>query len=568
MKKYPSQLRQTAPLVLAIAAATPLQAGITGTQPPLALNWVKIADTTTVALDRAVSAATPGPLVPGVPYARFDPPVVTEFDETLAFKGWLALAGGVTPANNEGVWSTAPMNRLAPLLLHTPTLVLREGDPVPSSSASGATFGLATILTIQNLQSERYDWTVCATNTSLGKIAVASNNVLYDLGESGPALGLLTDLRPPVAAGFQLVGSVAMWKRNPPNTQSAVERIASANPSASIPPLNVGWDTGIPAVLSCAGFSYMANQPPRVGSPAISEAGWVAAYARDIPGAGVSPNHIQLRNATLGAAGVIVREKTPSPAIPGLAVTSPQFGIIHNQLMATSDSVTAGGEAVAWQMQTMINNTLPVAKTSLWCKSAGGVYNCLAYQTQVAPFLPAAYTITGFYALHAVPDYTTPGGHLIVWGAMLPGNKVAIYLTRIDGAGFMLPPDLIATNVPGPTPVDLFVGGTSVNITSIDRFFSVNVFGTVLFKAQCAAAPAGFRNILVTADLVNSHSRKVRAQSGLTGTLGLPGGIAATNYILATPEQGSQSRGQAIGSQWIGVKALYSIGQGIYFSHL
>jgi hypothetical protein len=574
-----SQLARTAPLVLALATAGTLQAVPTGSLPPLALNWVKIADTTTVAPDSILqmpSPPPPTPLVAGVPFLKFDPPVITEFDRSLAFKGWLTLTAPVTAADDEGVWSTAPMLRLGGTP-HIPSLVLREGAPVPAPvpppvlAASGATFGSVGLLKVDNLQSEFADWTICATNTSLGKVAIANNDALYNIGESGPGL-LLSDLRPPVAAGFQLAGHLSMWKRNPATSKSALQRIASGSPATPpSPPIAVGWDTNPPSgsPLSCAGFAYKPNQPARVGSPAISEAGWVAAYAQDTPGVGVSPNHLQLRNTTLGAAGVIVRQGDPAPVVLGFTAAGAKFGIIHNQLLATSDSLTAGGELVAWQMQTMLAPAL--AKTSLWCKNVG-VFNCLAFQNQNAPDLGVGDKITSFYALHAVPDISNPGGHLIIWGAMINGNRVAIYRTLIDASGFMVPAQLIATTVPGYTPVDLFVGGT-LDMTSIDRFFSVNVHGSVLFKARVGApAPAASRNILVTAQVAFApslpHLRQVRAQSGIGGTAGLPGGIAPTNFQLATPEQGSHSRGQAIGSQWLAAKALYSAGQGIFFAHL
>ena len=314
------------------------------------------------------------------------------------------------------------------------------------------------------------------------------------------------------------------------------------------------------------GGTYRNNQPPRIASPSISNGGAVAAYARDFNPP--SNNHIQLRSATGGlVGGAIVRELTPAlTAVPGFVSAAARFGTIHNRLMANSDSIVAGSELVTWQMQTM-RDPLAIAKTSLWCKH-NNTYSCLAYQTQPAPDLPAGNTISSFYALHAVPDSASPGDHWIFWGAMImPGSKVAIYRTHVSTTAGL--PDLIASSVTGTCPVNLISGSTH-NISAIDRYFSVNIQGTVLFKATCSTAPAAQRQILVTADVVSGHSRKVRAQTGVS-TAGVPVGGAfptASNFQLATPEQGSCSRGQAIGSQWLAAKVLYSggTGQGVFWA--
>ena len=547
MMKKNQIIRRTAPLVLVLATAPAVHATVTGAVPPVAVTWVNIADTapSTFALDPVGV-----PIVAPVNFAKFDPPVVSQYSQGLAFKGWLAAPA--TPATDEGVWSTAPKLSSAGTP-HIATLVLREADPVPPSMV--ATFG--SPLNVENLQCASNDWTACMTNTSLGKVGIGFNSlILHNLGES--VTSAWSDIRPPVITNFQTAGAFAIWKRDTSSPPvSGVRHLPIALPATALTPY---WDTGFSG-------TYRPNQPPRIASPSISDGGWVAAYARDFAGTGAINNHIQLRSATGGPPSVIVRETTPAlTPVPSFITAAARFGTIHNNLMANSDSVVAGSELVTWQMQTM-RDPLVIPKTSLWCKH-NGTYSCLAYQNQPAPDLPAGNTISSFYALHAVPDFMSPGDHWIFWGAMImPGSKVAIYRTHVSTTAGL--PDLIASSVAGTCPVNLISGGTQ-NITAIDRYFSVNIHGTVLFKATCALAPAGQRQILVTADVLSFHSRKVRAQSGVA-TAGVPVAGAfppASNFQLATPEQGSCSRGQAIGTQWLAAKVLYNAGanQGVFWA--
>lgn len=540
-------IRRTLPLVLVIATTPVVHAAVTPTVPPVAISWVNIADTHAATLARDPLGAS---IIPNVNFLKFDPPVVSQYTQGLAFKGWLTAPA--TPANDEGVWSTAPQLSSSGTP-HIATLVLRKGDPVFGSTI-GATFGAVT-LNVENLQCASNDWTVCMTNTTPvgGKVAIGFNNLTFtNLAESSTAAW--SDIRPPVITNFQTNGSIASWRKTT-TPQSGVRRFIYTLPNT---PSFALWDTGL-------GGTYRNNQPPRIASPSISDGGAVAAYARDfnLP----SNNHIQLRSPTGGLGGAIVRELTPAlTVVPGFITATANFGTIHNRLMANSDSIVAGSELVTWQMATM-RNPLVINRTSLWCKH-NNTYSCLAFKGQPAPSLPAGNTIDSFYALHAVPDSASPGDHWIFWGAMIaPGNKVAIYRTHVSTTAGT--PDVIASSVTGTCPVDLISGGTH-NISAIDRYFSVNIQGTVLFKATCVTVPPAQRQILVTADVVSGHSRKVRAQSGVS-TAGVPVGGAfppASNFQLAAPEQGSCSRGQAIGTQWLAAKVLYSggSGQGVFWA--
>jgi hypothetical protein len=210
-------------------------------------------------------------------------------------------------------------------------------------------------------------------------------------------------------------------------------------------------------------------------------------------------------------------------------------------------------------MQTMATplNT----NTSLWCQR-GTARHCLAFATQPAPDLPAGYSYKSFYELQAVRDSGTLDSHWVFWGTMLNTGHTAIYRAHIGPIAS--PPDLIATDAPSTAWVGLISGGLHP-ISKLDKFFSVNVFGELLFSASCATAPPGQDRILVTASVSHNHDRQVRAQSGIS-FLGF--GRLATFFDLAKPVQGQCSRGQAVGTQWFAARILYSGGEGIFWATL
>lgn len=521
-------------VVLSLTAATALHAAITPIAPPQQYQWRCVADTCTVALG---PCAAPNPLTR---FVNFNPPVMPQYDAPLvAFKAWIqpaTLTTGlvVNASNDEGVWSTGPAWTAGALMGPTHN-ILREGDPVP---ASGNTFGFANALNVQNLQMASGGVTMCMTNTSApaGKVAVLENCCLQNLGES-PSTAFM-DIRPPVIDMANR--NIGMWKRAVGGV-SGVEHGALPGfimPPCT-PPVNAWW----------SGFSPMwaPNQLARVGSPSISEQGTIALYGRDNFLPATQRNHLRVVDPA-GVPTVVVRQGWASPAVPGLLPAGSRFGVIHTQLQANSDDRTiasAPTDLVAWQMDSMIApGPVTVNQDTLWCKQSG-VFNCLAYQSQNAPFIPGR-TITGFYALHAIAQQGVTNSSHVVWGVRLsPGiGQVAIYTSLVTG-GVMGPIDLIATDVPGITPVNTLTAGMQ-NITTLAPFFSVNARGDVLFKATCAGAPAGQRQILVTASAAVGHARSVRAQSGLPLPTLNCGMAVASNFQLATPEQGTYSRGQAL----------------------
>lgn len=558
--KSTSLLRKSAAsLVLALTASSAAHAAVTPVALPAPWQWRCIADTCTTAIG---PCATPAPLTR---FVNFNPPVMPQYDGPIcAFKAWIqpgTLTTGlvINPSNDEGVWSNGP-DWASGAFTGLTNNIVREGDPVPSSLN---TFGIANSLSVQNLQMAAGGVTMCMNNTSApgGKVAVLENCCLQNLGES-PTSALM-DIRPPVIDMANR--NIGMWKRMVGGS-SGVEHGALPGfiMPPCIPPVNAWW----------SGFAatWAPNQIARVGSPSISEQGTIALYGRDITAPVAARNHLRVVDPS-GTPTVVVRQTWGCPPVPGLLPAGSRFGIIHTMLQANSDDRTLTSsptDLVAWQMDTMTApGPVTVNQDTLWCKQSG-VFNCLAYQTQAAPFIPGR-IINGFHALHAIAQPGVTNSSWVVWGVKLsPGvGQYAIYTSLVTG-GVMGPIDLIATDVPGITPVDTLTAGMQ-NITAMAPYFSVNAMGDVLFKATCAGAPAGQRQVLVTASSFAGHARSVRAQSSLP-VMTLNCGMATiTNFQLATPEQGTYSRGQALSALKMGAaKILFNAppptgsGQGIF----
>ena len=554
LRSASSRIVSLFPLCVAALTVTS-HATVTPGTAPRPVMWTNLADTTQTPLDRN------GLPIAATTFAGFDLPVINQFDhQVVAFKAQMKLLGGVTPGDDEGVWTTGRFTT-------GPSLVLREGDLIPTGG--GSRFGFANNLRVENLQSAHQSWTVCATNTDHvsgnGKVAVADDwnaPFMHNLAQSPTAAW--SDLRAPVCDGFasfvHTPGVMAMWKRETLTPfRSGVERIMSVLPASGAPLAPPAWLTGfVPA--------YKNNQTPRAASPAISGNGWVAAYARPMPVA--AKNEIRLFDDAGVFAGTVVQEGALAVPHTGFFPLSTVFGTIHNQLMAVSENPGAGTQLVAWQMANMSAPAAPL--TSLWCRWGTQPSHCLAYQTQAAPDMPAGNSLASFYELQAVPDYASAGDYWVFWGAMIsPSNRVAIYRTHVGSIN--TPPDLIATSVPFVTPVLPIVGGIQF-ITGLDRYFSVNVHGTLLFKATISG-PAAQRHVLVGANVVGGHGRTVYAQSGVATAgvqfpAGTAGSLPADNFELARPEQGPDGRGQAIGTQWFTAKVRFGGSmQGIFWAN-
>lgn len=552
MKASHIVLRSAASLILTLAGTA--RAVVTPPVAPVPFQWKCIADTCTTALGPCTS---PGPLAR---FVNFNPPVMPQYDGPLcAFKAWIQPGGTINASNDEGVWSNGP-DWITGTFSCVPNNIVREGSAVPFSAN---TFGVSNALTVQNLQMGAGGVTMCTTNTSAvsGKVAVMENCCLQNLGES-PSSSLI-DIRPPV---MDLANrNIGMWKRAVGGS-SGVEH--GALPGLIMPPCTPpvnAWWSGFAA-------AWAPNQLARVGSPSISEQGWIALYGRDNTMPLAARNHIRVVDPA-GVPAIVVRQSWPCPVVPGWLPAGSRFGIIHSQLQANTDFRTTAGSVsnlVAWQMETMTGpGPSTVNFDSLWCRQSG-VFNCLAYESEPAIDIPGR-TIVNFHSLHAIAQQGVVNSSWVFWGARLsPGlGMYAVYGCLVTG-GVKGPVNLIATDVPGITPVNTLMSGAQ-NITNLAPFFSVNAQGDVLLKATCAGAPAGQRQILATAKAAASHALSVRAQSGMPLTTLNCGNVMISNFQLATPDQGTYSRGQALsGVGMAAAKILFTApppvgaGQGIF----
>jgi hypothetical protein len=497
---------------------------------PVPMTWTNIAESGNPAPDRYMMTSTLGL------FTDFEPPVIAQYGTPMcAFKGYL----NTPPSRNEGVWSNGAFMTSSGFINYTPTNVVIEGNPIPGS---GNLFG-STSLPVRNLQITGNGTCVLQTTTNLaGQVAIYDNNTcLQSLGET-PAIN---SLRPPV---IDLNGNnYSMWKQLGAVTTRGVEH--GTMPGGFFPPCApplLNWFSGVSAVPADPG-----NQVPRVGSPSISQSGWTALYARDFFTPAAQRNHIRVVSPT-ALSTVVVRENQATGVFcPPISPTAAaKFGVIHTQLLANTNSLNTGGvidtDLVAWQMQNMRTSAgVLIPLKSLWCKQAGN-FLCLGYESQPAPEFPAlTRTIKSFYALHAAGIPGMPFDSWVVWGVQLDSLKYAVYCSRVT-SGVVVSTDLLATDdttTPTRTPVDPLAGPLNVDITTLDRFFSVSANGDIVFKATCAGSPAGKRRMIVTAR-PPFHERCVRAQSGVTPMNTTP--VYTSNFQLAQPEQGTFSRGQAI----------------------
>jgi hypothetical protein len=328
---------------------------------------------------------------------------------------------------------------------------------------------------------------------------------------------------PPVGCGIILPHDP--WKIEPCFDSTA----------ASAPPPAVGkWTTA-------GGFS-------RSGSPTISSIGTVGFHAHD----GNSPKtrraQIHLVNH-LGVREIVMREDTAcGPGLPNRLPIATKFGHVSASLTSLS---TLAGETpdglVAWKMNSMRNagGAILPNSASIWCKQ-NGTFLCLLRKGQPAPSIPGE-TIKEFVSLHAI-DFPGSAGkvYVAISVELVTSGKHAIYLFGVQG-GLIAAGDelLLATDVASITQLAPYSG--PADLTSLDPYFSSSTHGDITFSASIAAA-AGMKRVLVTASQTEGFARRVRAQSGVT-TFADCNAVTQTmtNIFLATPDQGTFSRGQAIG---------------------
>lgn len=557
--------RRCTALVLTFAAANSAYAVFpTPSLAPLVPVWTPITDTGAVPLDPA------GLAIPGAGnFASFQAPVMDQYDPVCAFTGIFRSASPlVTLDNDQGVWSTGN-KYITGGGFTTATQVLREGDPIPPgpSGSSGNTFGFMGGLDVQALQMAYLGRTICSTNTSApGDLPYTRVTMIAGAGQPYENLAesptpFARELGLPVAGEFLNAGHIGNWMKSGIGFGGVRHYSFDYNLNtwhSSDARLAWDWASG---PLASGGLH--ANQPQRVGSPSIDYYGEQAVYCRDAAPA-PKPYHIDLVD-TFGVHHPIMREATSAfnqnPATAAFAPPLPttRYGIVHTKLMANNSSTFSTGTVtghpiVAWQMATM---AAPVRSVpSLWCQYGPHTY-CIAYVGQTDP--NTGKTFKSFQALHVALN-STLGGQYVIFGATLSTNNYGIYRCEIvPGWGGTI--DLIATDEPGFNGLNCFVPATPARpMKTLDRFFSTNDKGDVAFKARMGAPVlAANQYVLVTANTPN-HVLQMRAQSGIlasTPTTSSLGGGKADDFQLATPDQGTWSRGQAYnGSGYLAVKII------------
>ena len=489
----------------------------------------------------------------------------------IAFKGYMARAGTVATANDEGIWSNADPTASGSSGSSI-WMVAQEGDNVTGAGLLG--FGGS--MTVKALQTTTYGGTLFNTNSNAN---IAPNFSVY---EGGGLTGL---------AGAGLVGfpngglavaahaRIAVWTTDGTNDGTRAWDVSIGSPGSP--------HTVTPAPPSAIHWSLAAN--PRVQcSPAISYYGAVAHRARSLPSSGLPWDKRDYIEAVPLVSGgfflspvTVVRAGDPAP-------TGEIFGIFHPVLMAI-----AGGPniapTVAWQMSTMnagetsgstLGLSIPYGtpmphSNSLWCWRPGAnPYAEIARAGQAASEITGR-TIKSFYALHLVDDDTTWPNSVVFYGAILDNGKYAIYLREISGStGPVLGTDqLIATDAGGPPGMDVpaIYGPPAITypIASLYPWFSVDIFGNVLMKATLGGAvQPGQKQCLLSAKRgPDAHGLRMRAQSNST-TVSLPtlshGVQPITNFTINAHEQGTMGRGQSIFEQTVGALISFPGGSGIF----
>lgn len=513
------------------------------------------------------------PSTPAATFAALGRPVIDQNSTNIPR---VAFAGRVTPgpftaANDEGVWTDACWTKCR--------VVLQEGTPIPFAvtgypglpqnygwAGALSSEGTAPMPAVENLQITSSGAAVCQTYASSGgkagviaHIDTVGTGTSEHIGISDPTGGggdgaVMLDRRPPIvdatgnfmaqrekwtlAAADYIkqfifnppVGCGIILPHNPWSIVPCFDSIASVAP----PPAVGKWTTA-------GGFS-------RSGSPTISSIGTVGFHALDGNKPLTQRAQIHLVNH-LGVREIVMREDTAcGPGLPNRLPIATRFGHVSQSLTSLS---TMAGETpdglVAWKMNSMRNagGAILPNSSSIWCKQ-NGTFLCLLHKGQAAPSIPGE-MIKEFISLHAI-DFPGSAGkvYVAVSVGLSTAGKHAIYLFGVQGGVVAAGDDLLlATNVGSIT--QLVPSAGAADLTALDPYFSSSTHGDITFSASIAAA-AGMKRVLVTASQTEGFARRVRAQSGVTTFVDCNATTQTmTNIFLATPDQGTFSRGQAIG---------------------
>lgn len=515
------------------------------------IPWIPVVD------NAGTPALTSHPgAVPLTRYLSFDPPIMPQYDgKLLAYKARLRLGPTmigttITGANDEGVWGNGPEYSQSGTFSLNPTLILQEGSPAGTAS-SGITYGNAGSLIINNLQMTLRGDTVFQANLSTGGKANLHDNCCLQIMAQSGATSPFLNLAPPVVD--QWGPNVASWfQRNPaaPN-RTGIARWTYPT-GFLLPPCTPFTPSIVSLTASPSGAGPMAAPgsvgpflatPSPIGSPAISERGHVLFYAWDSILPTIRRQH--LRISLVGAGEVIVNRRNDNILATDLHYPAGKLGVYAPKLVCVSET-TGVPTLAAWQMSTMINSSnVLLNEPSLWIQRLTGLNQpeCLVKRGIPAP--GTASNFNTFYEMQTVVDQTGSGTHWVYFGTNLTSGKRAIYLIKVPAVGPFSAPLLIATDEGGGfgTPLTPFVGAINP-ITTLQPWFNVSARGEVAFVANCAAFPAGAKQVLCTADLT-TPAPVVRSQTSLPITTLTSTGFI-TGFDLAKPDQGVFSRGQAI----------------------
>lgn len=537
---------------------------------------------------------------PGLPlgtttwYRSLGLPVIaqtTQPDRIFAFPARVNGVGVlITAANDEGVMSNGPGYSILPVAGSPTVPVITEAAPLGTNFLGNLTGTLAAGTTLGNPAVERLQISsngivACQTFSNNGisvfREGIAANSNMRSLGAAGATLpmtarqpGVMDDQCMNIAAREQWIGPIPQ----------RVNRLSFPGgfgvPMNPLPFPTTGWfvASGLPTPL---GGAWWATQGAvtRLGSPSISESGVVAAHCIDNVGPTFTRPQIRIQDP-FGSQAIVMRQGTPCGANPMGGANF--FGVVNSSLMALnirSITTAATKEVIAWQMTNMRNAPASgiINQPSLWCKQAGFPPAYIAHGGGVvaAPGILPLHSFDSFYSLHVTDDLTNPAISRVFFGVnLLPltfPRKRAIYTCDVSG-GVVGPLTLIATNVPGNTPLIPYSTGTDELATfgtttgTSGHLFSVSRAGEVFFKATLGANISGpvptavQRQVLVVASPTTGYALQVWAQSGITSFTSMGGttGNIFTNFTLTQPDQGTFSRGQ-------GIATLPALGTSIAF---
>ncbi|MCU0777621.1 MAG: hypothetical protein MUF86_08140 [Akkermansiaceae bacterium] len=501
----------------------------------------------------------------------------TPNDRLYAFPGRVNLVAGITAANDEGVlsngpgysWSGLPGNPTVPALI--------EGSPIGANFLGNLTGQLAagstlTNPSVQRLQISSNGIVACQTfsndTINVFREGIAANSSMLSLGAASAILPM-TDRQPGVMDDdCQNIAAREQWVTAPLQRVNRFRFPGGTGLPMNPLPLSTSWFVASTLPTPLGGLWWPTQGAvARPGSPSISAAGVVAAHCIDNLTVPFQRPHIRIEDPT-GAQSIVMRQGTPCGlnAIPGANF----FGVVNSSLMALNNRAAAGNnkDVIAWQMTNMRSapNSGIINLPSLWCRQTPFPPTC-TYITHGGGAVPApgiaAHFFNSFYALHVTEDPTNPSISRVIFGVnLVPAStppRRAIYSCDISG-GLAGPLTLIATNVPGVTPLQPYTGGTDELATfgtaagTSGHLFSVSRYGEVLFKATVGAnitppgTTPGQRQVLVVA-APPTYGLEVWAQSGITSFTSIGGTTATfTNFTLTQPDQGTYSRGQGIAS--------------------